>query len=37
MFDRWNNSHNPEDVEKALEVSLKNLQLEYLDLWLMHW
>ncbi|KAG2174215.1 hypothetical protein INT43_004236 [Umbelopsis isabellina] len=33
----WNNAHNPEDVEKALEVSLKNLQMEYLDLWLMHW
>ncbi|KAI9314450.1 NADP-dependent oxidoreductase domain-containing protein [Dichotomocladium elegans] len=33
----WNNSHAPEDVAKALEVSLKNLQMDYLDLWLMHW
>ncbi|KAL0143412.1 NADP-dependent oxidoreductase domain-containing protein [Mucor lusitanicus] len=33
----WNNSHRPDLVEKALEVSLANLQLEYLDLYLMHW
>ncbi|KAI8583660.1 hypothetical protein K450DRAFT_222186 [Umbelopsis ramanniana AG] len=33
----WNNAHSPQDVEKALEHSLKNLQLEYLDLYLMHW
>ncbi|KAI9288953.1 NADP-dependent oxidoreductase domain-containing protein [Umbelopsis sp. AD052] len=33
----WNNAHSPQDVEQALERSLKNLQLEYLDLYLMHW
>ncbi|KAI9269373.1 NADP-dependent oxidoreductase domain-containing protein [Sporodiniella umbellata] len=33
----WNNSHRPEAVEKALQVSLDNLQLEYIDLYLMHW
>ncbi|KAF8928723.1 NADP-dependent oxidoreductase domain-containing protein [Dissophora ornata] len=33
----WNNSHRPEDVLPALEVSLKNLGLDYIDLYLMHW
>ncbi|MBE6450629.1 MAG: aldo/keto reductase [Alphaproteobacteria bacterium] len=33
----WNDSHNPQDVLPALEQTLKELQLEYLDLWLMHW
>jgi len=33
----WNNSHHPEDVEKALEASLKDLGVDYIDLYLMHW
>ncbi len=33
----WNDSHAIEDVRPALEQTLKDLQLEYLDLYLMHW
>ena len=33
----WNNSHHPDDVEKACDASLKDLQTDYLDLYLMHW
>lgn len=33
----WNDSHAPEDVRPELEQTLKDLQLDYLDLWLMHW
>ncbi|KAI8143876.1 NADP-dependent oxidoreductase domain-containing protein [Fennellomyces sp. T-0311] len=33
----WNTSHRPDTVEAALETSLKNLQVDYLDLYLMHW
>ncbi|EQC45513.1 aldo/keto reductase [Bacteriovorax sp. Seq25_V] len=33
----WNNSHARVDVVPELERSLKDLQLDYLDLYLMHW
>ncbi|TKA71727.1 hypothetical protein B0A49_05733 [Cryomyces minteri] len=33
----WNNNHHPDDVEKALDASLKDLGVEYVDLYLMHW
>lgn len=33
----WNDKHDPSDVRGALETTLADLQLEYLDLYLMHW
>ncbi|TVU36522.1 hypothetical protein EJB05_18459 [Eragrostis curvula] len=33
----WNDHHAPEDVPESLNDSLKDLQLEYLDLYLIHW
>lgn len=33
----WNNAHHPKHVKPALRVTLENLRLDYLDLYLMHW
>lgn len=33
----WNNTHRKEQVEPAIKTTLKNLQLDYLDLYLIHW
>lgn len=33
----WNNKHHPDDIGQALQLSLDDLGLEYLDLFLMHW
>ncbi|KAF2162351.1 hypothetical protein M409DRAFT_69236 [Zasmidium cellare ATCC 36951] len=33
----WNNSHEPKDVEPALDASLNDLGTDYVDLYLMHW
>lgn len=33
----WNNRHRTEDAQPAIEKSLRLLQLDYLDLYLIHW
>lgn len=33
----WNDKHTPEDVIPSCKQSLKDLQLDYLDLYLTHW
>src|ERR1051325_406606 len=32
----WNNNHRPERVKPAFEASLKKLQLDYVELYLIH-
>src|SRR3954454_10369150 len=32
----WNNNHRPERAKRAFEASLKKLQLDYVDLYLIH-
>jgi len=33
----WNNAHLQKDVQPALEQTLRDLQIDYLDLYLIHW
>lgn len=33
----WNSSHQPSEVPKELDVTLKDLGLDYIDLYLIHW
>src|SRR5690606_21741493 len=33
----WNDKHSPDDVIDACRSSLADLQLDYLDLYLVHW
>jgi diketogulonate reductase-like aldo/keto reductase len=33
----WNQNHEPEDVQWSFEDSLKNLKMEYVDCYLVHW
>ncbi|RJE26703.1 aldehyde reductase AKR1 [Aspergillus sclerotialis] len=33
----WNNKHHPDDVPQALDDTLSDLGVDYIDLFLMHW
>ena len=33
----WNNRHKKDDIQPAFEITLKDLTLDYIDLYLIHW
>jgi alcohol dehydrogenase (NADP+) len=33
----WNNRHKKENIQAAIEITLSDLQIDYLDLYLIHW
>ena len=33
----WNNDHHPDDIDAAIDKSLKLLDTSYVDLFLIHW
>ena len=33
----WNNRHKKDDIQPAFEITLKDLTLDYVDLYLIHW
>ena len=33
----WNGNHRPEHVEEDLDATLKDLQLDYVDSYIIHW
>ena len=37
FFQLWRNSYKKEDVVPALRRSLENLDMKYVDLFLIHW
>lgn len=37
LLQLWNSSHQPDKVEATLDDTLKRLQVDYLDLYLIHW